>query len=88
MNFETLEHQLELPFGGKTDWCPRCNPVVLLDGGQPEIFRSICDRHFREMEAAFDTEAFLKSLDDALEQGRREADAARQHSPMMPGRFR
>lgn len=71
--YATQPHQLELPFEGKLDWCPRCNPT----GTPQDVLRSMCDRHWREYNAAFDQEAFRADMKAALEEGRKAAEAFR-----------
>lgn len=69
--YETLPHQLELSLEGIKDWCPRCNPECVKDGGPPAILRSLCGKHWRELEASFDHEAFDKSMKEILEDNQR-----------------
>lgn len=71
--YATLPHQLELPFDGKADHCPVCNPS---DDPRKDMLRSMCSRHWREHEAAFDKDAFHEDMEAALEEGRRAREAA------------
>jgi len=84
-----LPYQLELPFDGKHMTCPVCNP-----SGDPktDFFRSMCPRHYREYDAAFDSEKFQKAMDEAMEEGRRAREEFLKNQPSIrinPGlRFR
>lgn len=82
--YATKPYQLELPFEGKFEHCPVCSP----SGSPRDVLRSMCGRHWREYEAAFDHEAFKKDMDAAMEEGRSAREAAWRATPTIRGFYR
>lgn len=75
--YDTLPVQLEIPFEPPSASCPACSPS---DDSAADMLRSMCSRHWREHCAAFDADTFTKEVEEALERGRKDAEAMRQYA--------
>lgn len=75
--YATLPFQLELPFEGIKSHCPVCAP----SGSPRDRLRSMCGRHWREFNSAFDSERFRVDAEKALEEGRKARIAAEAATP-------
>jgi len=84
--YDTLPVQLELPFEPPSDHCPICNPS---GDAEKDMFRSMCNRHWREHNVAFDEAAFHADMMEVLEEGRKHAEAMRDHVSgiYIPGNY-